>query len=367
MKFWNAILPPLNVNSQTLSGIQDRGAAGYRKRLSAACLMTLMFLCLNALTLSVDADEPAALNAEQSFTFFVTADPQINIPKWGTAGTEQMIEIMNQTPGESWPFGGLVAEPRGLLVLGDLVDDHHPDNWARYKQFFSPDGKQARCRFPAFEIIGNHDLSSHQPAGEFNDLQKEFVRRNQQRPEKLNYGPQGYHYSWDWEEFHFVNLNLFPGNAPRPVYDRDAPWNDPQHSLDFLQTDLKNQVGDSGRPVILMWHYGLEGWGLDKWWTPEDLVALKKAIKPYNVVLILHGHEHAYRRYQWDDYDVMMSPSPQADRKPGDENVESKPKGFLVIRVTKNEIQTAERTATGWKNQWSKPYELAAPTVTQGP
>jgi len=323
-------------------------------------LLRKVSACLLAITATVClADGPAVQPDDDRVTIFVSADPQINIPKWGTAGTEKMIEIMNNTPGQLWPFDGPVHEPRGLLIPGDLVDDlDNEANWKCYQQFYSPTG-DALCRFPVYAGIGNHDLHSGQKEGDLNELQQEFVRRNRQRPAELNFCPQNYHYSWDWGGVHFVNLNLFPGNAPRPVYDNTAPWNDPQHSLDFLRRDLADQVGDSGRPVVLMWHYGLVGWGLDKWWTEADLAALKKVIEPYHVVLILHGHEHAYRRYQWEGYDVLMAPAPQYAPPRDDPDAQSTPKGFVVIRLGDGKLESAERTATGWRHAWSKSLEAA--------
>lgn len=93
------------------------------------------------------------------------------------------------------------------------------------------------------------------------------------------------------------------------MYGNPAPWNDPKNALTFLRRDLAEEVGQSDRPVILFWHYGLRGWGLEKWWTEEDLATLKSALAGYNVALILHGHEHRYERYEWAGYDVVMGPA----------------------------------------------------------
>ena len=41
--------------------------------------------------------------ASDAVTFFAIGDPQINIPKWGTAGTEQTIDAMNALPGQPFP------------------------------------------------------------------------------------------------------------------------------------------------------------------------------------------------------------------------------------------------------------------------
>lgn len=296
---------------------------------------------------------------EDDVTFFVMADPQIHLDKWGTAGTAQTLRTANELPGKPFPLGGTLAEPRAVLVAGDLVDVvQDPRHWATYKRFFDPNGK-ALLRFRAFEAIGNHDLTSESADG-FSVVQKEFVERNRSRrgDETFHYDADDYHYSWDWGRLHLINLNLFPGNQPRPVYDREAPWNNPRLSLDFLKADLEKQIGDSKRPVVLWWHYGLRGWGLEKWWKPEDLAELKRVIEPYNIVLILHGHEHAFAQYEWEGYPVFMCPSPQLDRNPKTPEVPSKPKGFLVVRLKGEQLQLAHHGADGWKETWSQAISL---------
>ena len=301
----------------------------------------------------------AAPADSNNVTFFVLSDPQIHLDKWGTAGTEKTIEILNKLPGKSFPLGGTVAEPRAVIITGDMVDTvGDPRHWESYKRFFDPNGG-ALLRYRTFELIGNHDLTSAVPPGGFSNVQREFVERNRRRRgDTFHFDAANYHYSWNWGPLHLVNLNLFPGNQHRPVYDREAPWNDPRHSLDFLRDDLKTQVGDSGRPVVLVWHYGLRGWGLEKWWTPEDLANLRAAIAPYNVVLIIHGHEHAFASYQWEGYPVFMCPSPQFDRDPNTPAVASTPKGFLVVRLLGSELQVAHHDATGWRETWSKSVAL---------
>jgi cytolysin (calcineurin-like family phosphatase) len=283
-------------------------------------------------------------------------DPQINIPRWGTAGLEGTIEVMNNLPGKPFPHGGAVDEPLGVIIAGDLVDDiGNPANWKLYKTFFHPNGN-ARLRFPVYEGAGNHDLSTEQEEGTWTYVQMELRDRNGERPGSFFFDEHRYHYSWDWGDYHFVNLNLFPGRVPRPVYDNPSPWNDPKGSLDFLEADLASQVGTSGRPVVLLWHYGLRGWGLEKWWVPEDLDALREVLDPYNVALILHGHEHRYERYTWEGYDVIMAPAPQLDRQ--EEEEESRPKGFLVVRVSPGRIETAHHGPLGWEETWAKTVEV---------
>jgi 3',5'-cyclic AMP phosphodiesterase CpdA len=301
----------------------------------------------------------AAPAADPDLTFFVVSDPQVHLEKWGTAGTEATIRTLNALPGRDFPLGGTVAEPRAVLVTGDLVDAvADPRHWEAYQRLFDPNGK-ALLKYRVFECIGNHDLAP-ESATDFSVVQREFIARNQRRqgPEVFRYDAHHYHYSWDWGPLHLVNLNLFPGNQHRPVYDREAPWNNPRRSLDFLRDDLRATVADSGRPVILFWHYGLRGWGLEKWWLPEDLTALKQTIEPYNVVLILHGHEHAFAQYTWEGYPVFMCPSPQRDRDPDTPTVASTPKGFLVVRLRGRELQLAHHTDKAWAETWRQEISL---------
>lgn len=320
----------------------------------------LRCLTIGGLAMAAPAAAGAkAGEADDELTFFVMADPQIHLDKWGTAGTEKCIRLMNELPGKPFPFGGNVAEPLAVLVAGDLVDVvDDPRHWLAYVRLIDPNG-DALLRFRAFECIGNHDLSTNSGDG-LSAVQQEFIKRSSSRkgPETFHYDKLNYHYSWNWGPLHLVNLNLFPGNTHRQVYDREAPWNNPLRSLDFLRDDLKNHVGDSGRPVILMWHYGLRGWGLEKWWTPEDLVALKEVIEPYNVVMILHGHEHSFAEYEWEGYPVFMCPSPQRDRDPKSPDVESTLKGFLVIRLQGKHLQLAHHNDGKWADTWRQEISL---------
>lgn len=327
-----------------------------RKRRPIPVLKHLLLGCVFVLSVVGCTDPSSAPDEEaRDFFFYVTADPQINVPKWGLSGLEEMVGIMDEVAGKRWPFGGIVDDPRGVLIPGDLVDDtDNPKNWEVYTKYFDPEG-DAKLRYPVFAGVGNHDLQEdNQP---FSVVERAFIRRNKRRPGALHLDRNGYNYSWDWQNVHFVNLNLFPGNEARPVYGNPSPWNNPHESLAFLESDLARHVGDSGRPIVLMWHYGLRGWGLEKWWTNEDLANLEAALEGYNVVLILHGHEHRYERYEWAGYDVVMAPAPYSPAEEDEPEAVSTPKGFLVLRMTADSLQLAHRGAMGWKETWAKPLK----------
>jgi cytolysin (calcineurin-like family phosphatase) len=299
----------------------------------------------------------SAAGPQGDVTFFAIGDPQINSARWGTAGTDSTVVLMNGLPGQPFAFGGVVAEPAGVIVAGDLVDDvRSTEDRAYYRTLFDPERGKARLRFPAYEGLGNHDVDVRgQPPGVFHEHQREFIARNRRRAGDFRFDEHGYHYSWEWGGVRFIQLNLFPGTAARPVYDAPAPGNDPRGGLAFLRRVLQEEVGASGQPIIATWHYGLRGWGLEKWWRPEDLDSLAAVLEGHNVLLLLHGHEHRFERYRWHGYDVVMAPSPQDDRDPEQPQTASRPKGFLVFRITSDELQLAHRTAAGWADTWSKP------------
>ena len=306
-----------------------------------------------------DAGVKEEVGGRKEWTFFVMSDPQVHVDKWGTVGTEATLRMANALPGKAFPLGGVVGEPEAVVVTGDLVDAvDDVRHWEQYKRLFDPAGK-AVLRYPVIEGIGNHDLSAASAEG-WSVVQEAVTGRNRSWDGRcgFRFDADGYHHSWDWGPLHLVNLNLFPGREHRPVYDREAKWNNPRGSLDFLKRDLAERVGASGRPVVLFWHYGLRGWGLEKWWLPEDLARLKEVIAPYNVVMIVHGHEHAFAQYEWEGYPVFMCPSPQMDRDPKVEGSQSRPKGFLVVRLVGEELQLAHHGPEGWKETWSRQIRL---------
>lgn len=259
------------------------------------------------------------------------------------------VEEMNRIAGREWPVqagGGVIAKPRGVLVLGDVIDDGDRKQGGRnlsdeqYRFFladFGLDGTDGLLKTPVFEGWGNHDGP---PVGKEKSgfsFQARLKSRNETRKAKgliSNVSPNGLHYSWDWDGVHFIQLNIYPANRQREGVRYSPVWHDPQHALDFMKSDLADKVGGSGRPVVLMSHCGFD----TDWWTKDDWKEVYNAAKDYNVVLYLYGHSGTGIR-KW---------APEGETIQWDcINDSQTEKGFFIIRITDNRLQAAMRTMAG--------------------
>lgn len=256
------------------------------KRLSRSCCLPLWLVSLVLM-----AGGPAFA---ADITFFGYSDCHYGAERRGEPPVtcRYHVEWMNNLPGMPWPepFGGVVAEPKGVIMAGDLIDhgavrDKHPKEWADYIAEFGVNG-EGRIRFPVYEGLGNHDWNPDRIIFEH------VKRRNQQRL-KLghisNVSDNGYHYSWDWDGIHFINLNIFPGNQWHGEADTYSPdSHHPEHARDFLKKDLRERIGDSGRPVIIVFHFRPID---ENWWTFSAIDKFHRIIQDYNVILLMVGHQ----------------------------------------------------------------------------
>ena len=174
------------------------------------------------------------------------------------------IEEMNRITTLSWPEklgGGTIGKPRGVVVLGDLIDDGDRGTKERkiseeqYKLFaadFGLDGTDGHLKFPAFEGWGNHDGPPEGKEKFGFSSQAQIRKRNQLRKQKgliSNLSDNGLHYSWDWDGVHFVQLNLYPADQQDAGVHYSQIWHNPQDALAFLKKDLAEKVVTSGRPI----------------------------------------------------------------------------------------------------------------------
>jgi cytolysin (calcineurin-like family phosphatase) len=306
---------------------------------------------------------------DETVTFFVTSDSHYEaVTKIERNDRNRAtIERMNALPGQPWPDklgGGLIGRPRGVLALGDLIDDGDKAGetgveWRHFVAHFGLDGTEGMLRYPVFEGWGNHDGPPEKFIKQSLSVQGEIKRRNAVRLEKKLIGsvaPNGLHYSWDWEGVHFVQANLYPADKQNPKVRYSLPWHDPQDALQFVKYDLATSVGASGRPVVVMAHCGFD----TDWWVAEDWTEFYEALKPYQVIAYFHGHTGTGIR-QW---------KPDGETRVLDViNTGQTEKGFFVVEVSPRRMRLgyqikkdASKLEPEW--EWKFLFEKRLTTMT---
>jgi len=297
-----------------------------------------------------------AVPAADGLSFFIISDTHM-LAESATPGTiaaprlalnERLVDVLNTLPGQQLPAGlggGTIARPRGVLHLGDIADsgdklgaDHErmtETEWSAHTRLYGLTGTEGRLQYPIYELHGNHDTPRAA-----NVVLQGLIARNARRRGLTNISPNGLHYSWNWDGVHFVALGIVVGaNQDDLPISRYGSYD----SLAFLVQDLRTHVGDSGRPVILLQHVDLqrysvpcddsvtggsramccEGMAKIAWhskdcpkhadgismseWSACDVRAYHRAIAPYNVAAMFHGHLHARRTDTWDGSSIAAA------------------------------------------------------------
>jgi cytolysin (calcineurin-like family phosphatase) len=246
-----------------------------------------------------------------TLTFFVASDSH-----FGAAGMNEtnrsLVQQMNALPGTEYPpeLGGRVERPRGVLFTGDATDNGLLEEFAEFEKVYGLTGKDGLLAYPVFESIGNHDLNAESPIKE---------------RAKARHG--GINYSWDWDGIHFACLDMCPDARTR----------------EWLANDLHRLR--PGRPLILFFHYSLEGPYSD-FWEQADKEAFAKTIASRNVLAIFHGHEHRVGHYIWKGHPVFRPGAPRHSSH-----------AFLAVRVRAREMSVAAWDFDNgrWLASWSVP------------
>jgi cytolysin (calcineurin-like family phosphatase) len=298
--------------------------------------LLLLSLCVQA------TPAPAVAETTPEVTFLISSDTHYGQDQWANNESlnKQAINRMNGLEGTFWPSeaGGVVRDIRGVIVPGDLTDSGTDSNLFGYWFFGHVDGfvddykvlggtGNNVIHYPVYEGYGNHDI--HNSATGV--VKSEIASRNAQRPNLANVSSNGYHYSFDWENIHFINLNVYPGGA-----------GDAEFSLDFLIQDLATEVGTSDRPVVIYHHYGFDPFGRD-WWTADERQEYLDALEGYHVIAIFSGHNHSAARYQRRDIPCFNAPRAKDQR-------------FLAVRISAGQLVVAERSTDSWGSVWLERY-----------
>jgi len=283
----------------------------------------------------------------RNITFLSTSDPHykaFEAKGWNRANRDT-IQEMNRISTIRWPEklgGDKIERPRGVVVPGDCIDDGDKvrdgkDYTAeQYKLFvadFGLDGTDGLLKYRVYEGWGNHDGPPAGTGKSSVSFQAEMKKRNAIRKKRgwlRGLSDNGLHYSWDWDDVHLVQLNIYPADKQNPKVRYNPKWHNPQGSLSFLKADLKRCVGASGRPVVLMSHCGFD----TDWWIAEDWKAVYEVARPYNVVLYIYGHSGTGVR-QWAP--------PGESRQWTCVNDGQTTSGFFVIQIAGERMRAAYR------------------------
>lgn len=257
------------------------------------------------------ADEPVAFFVVGDTHFLADKDDNTKLDKRSEGVNSRLLDVLNKLPGTAIPKeagGGTVRAPFALLHAGDCIDTGDKANekaqqteWAAFAAGFGLTGKDGKLKVPVYEVHGNHDS----PRGDGLAVKK-IAERNKNRPGVASVSKNGVHYSWDRGGVHFVALGIVVGEVKEFARKRRYP---PLDSLEFLVADLKEKVGTSGKPVVILHHVDMLRYALaatddkaaaNKEWDPADVKGYFAALKGYNVAAIFYGHTHARNVYKWD-------------------------------------------------------------------
>ena len=281
----------------------------------------------------------------RDITFLHISDLHYGVKNFDRPLLQHTIDAMNAMPGIAWPAAadGKVGKISGVILTGDLTNDGMASEFPDFAADWGLTGKDGRLKFPLYEGAGNHDgAPSCTKDPDRGAVRRMIIQRNNNRVGLVNKSSNGLHYSWDWEDVHFVCLNesagqendkRYPGN-PASNRKKQDYGNPSEMSLQFLEQDLAAKVGTSGRPVVLAQHYGFDGfvfhpWGeMAAWWTEEQAMRLWETCEGYNVIAILSGHDGSEAAFDWNG--IL--------NKHMDDNVK-----FGVYRITADKLTIAER------------------------
>ena len=279
----------------------------------------LLSLCLLVLLIA------GSSSRSDTFFFLVVSDSH-----YGKSDRQKNLETIDRMNGMELTrlpglFAGRVGKPLGVIHCGDILDSPSDSAWQLFTADYGLTG-DARLKLPVYETFGNHD------GGLSQSVRQGVKQRNPMRPGLTGISENGLHYSWDWNGVHFVSLGSYPGNEWIDScgwchYFKD-PFREPLFSRDFLRQDLQRNVGATGKPVVLIQHYGWDGFSL-LWWTVPDRDSLAAVIKGYNVIGIFHGHSHAVEHRSFQGIPVWSAGSTVKGDGPGD---------ILVVRYRRGRL-----------------------------
>lgn len=319
---------------------------------------------------------PADPPAQEPVAFFLVGDTHYlanrqqprEMTELSQTLNRRLVEHLNRLPGaaiDERAGGGRVATPRGVIHGGDIIDSGDK-NGADYRRMqetelaafvadYGLTGREGRLRYPVFEVYGNHDA----PQGE-GEVITTMRERNRARQGLMNVSENGLHSSWEWGGVHFVCLGIVVGALPEPV--RRRRFN-AQGSYQFLADDLRRNVGDSGKAVVITHHVDVARYSVpcnalqnaNAEWDPCDVRGYHTLLQTYNIRAILHGHTHARHIFRWDGTRRDARTGIPVFNNDKSAHFNSEMQAFLYFEIGPRETVVREfRTTDRWQTgQWT--------------
>jgi len=222
-------------------------------------------------------DISSAVDKSSIFRFTVTGDPRSGLSRW-----RHMLKQMKANVDEEFAFH---------ITAGDYFEDDHSTLAKDFYQTLKAEFGDDVIWYPG---VGNHEVQRAQ-----DDLLwlRQFYYDHLQG--KVNPGPKGCEettYSWDYQNAHFVQLNMyFDGEK----YDKDLGFTDAL--IEWLEEDLDKNA----KPVVFV-IYHEPAWPNDRGGkeSPANWQRFMKVLNDRKIVAGFCAHTHKYARYQVDgDWD----------------------------------------------------------------
>jgi len=326
------------------------------------------------------ADETLGFFFVSDTHYLAQADAPTKLDEFSQATNARLVDTLNRLAGTEIPAaagGGSVLTPRGVIHGGDVIDSgdkngavyapRWPTEWAGFADDFGLNGGDGRLKYPVYEVHGNHDS----PRGD-GLVVKNIMDRNKKRAGLKNVSENSLHYSWDWGPLHMVNLGISVGPAASALKTRRY---NPLDSLPFLIDDLAKNVGESGRPVVLVHHLDVARYSappadpaqeLSREWDSTDVGGYYAALQKYNIIAILYGHTHARNIFKWNGTPKKADMGLTLFNVDNSGHFGSKTQSLFYFEyspkeLTVREYTTADRWETGsWTPQtWTSPVAKA--------
>lgn len=268
----------------------------------------------------------------KDFSVIISSDVHYNADNLENEAQTAMFPIVNQITSYKMPDavgGGYPNSPAGMFIVGDVTENTDEREWQQfYDDYIAGTGLNG---LPVWPMYGNHDTEGRENSPVIKGI-RQIVEENMEAGNLTDISDNGYHYSMDINGVHFIAANLYGGAATGRTHD-------PYDSLAFIQRDLKENIGSSGRPVVLLQHYGFDSFVEERNdWTEAEMDALYQVIKDYNIIAIFHGHSHKYAAYEWNGINVYNDDA-------------MKNGAFLVVNFPDGEkMQVLRRGENSW---WS--------------